>query len=45
MHGATDQEMADKIRELTAKTVRGFYSNFQTRPSFILQCHHYLFTP
>jgi hypothetical protein len=44
VHGATDQEMADKIREQTAAKIRNFYSTFHTTPHFILQCHHYLFT-
>jgi hypothetical protein len=44
VHGATDQEMADKIREQTATKIRNFYSTFHTTPCFILQRHHYLFT-
>lgn len=44
VHGATDQEKADKIIEQTATKVREFYSKFTTTPTFILQRHHYLFT-
>ncbi len=44
IHGATDQEMAGKIREQTATKMRIFYSRFHTTPCFILQRHHYLFT-
>jgi hypothetical protein len=44
VHGATDKEQADKIKEQTATKVRDFYTKFRSTPSFILQRHHYLFT-
>jgi hypothetical protein len=44
VHGATNQDMANKIKETTANKVRDLYSTFQTKPNFSQQCHHYLFT-
>jgi hypothetical protein len=44
VHGKTDQEIAAKIRETSHNQVRDLYTQFQTNPTFILSCHHYLFT-
>jgi hypothetical protein len=44
VHGKTDQEMANKIRESIHTKVRQLYETFQSTPIFILSRHHYLFT-
>ncbi len=44
VHGATDQEMADKIKGKTIDKVKSLYTTFQSTPQFILPRHHYLFT-
>jgi hypothetical protein len=44
VHGATDQEIAAKIRSTLEDTARSLYRTFQTSPHFILPRHHYLFT-
>ena len=44
VHGATDQEMADKIRNAATTKVTSLYSTFYTTPHFILPRHRYLFT-
>jgi hypothetical protein len=44
VHGATDQEIATKIRGTLDDQARSFYNTFHTSPQFILPCHHYLFT-
>jgi hypothetical protein len=44
VHGKTDQEIADKIRESILDQVRTLYTTFRSNPDFILSHHHYLFT-
>jgi hypothetical protein len=44
VHGKTDQEMANKIRESIHTKVRQLYETFQSTPNFILSRHQYLFT-
>ena len=44
VHGATDQEIADKIRHQTATKIKEFYNKYNNTPNFILQRHNYLFT-
>jgi hypothetical protein len=43
VHGATDQEVADKIRATIAEKVTDFYNQYRNTPHFILRQHHYLF--
>ncbi len=40
----TDQEIAAKIKESIHNQVCSLYSTFQSNSTFILSCHHYLFT-
>ncbi len=42
-HGATDQEVANKIRASIAEKVTFLYHKFNTSPHFIFQRHHHLF--
>jgi hypothetical protein len=44
VHGKTDQEIADKIRESIHDQVRQLYTKFGLNPNFILLRHQYLFT-
>jgi hypothetical protein len=44
VHGATDQEMADKIRSLAMTKATSLYSTYHNNPHFILPQHKYLFT-
>ncbi len=44
VHGATDQEMADKIQNIAMTKATSLYSTFHTAPHFILPRHKYLFT-
>jgi hypothetical protein len=44
LHGATDQEMADKIRNVATTKATCLYSTFHATPHFILPRHKYFFT-
>ncbi len=44
MHGATDQEVAAKLRQTVDDQARSLYHTFHTSPHFILPRDHYLFT-
>jgi hypothetical protein len=44
VHGATDEEVAAKIRGTLDDRAKSLYNTFWTSPQFILTCHHYLFT-
>jgi hypothetical protein len=44
VHGATDQEVAAKLRQTLDDQARSLYHTFHTSPHFILPRHHYLFT-
>ncbi len=44
VHGATDQEVAAKIRGTLDDQARSLYNTFHTSSHFILPRHHYLFT-
>ena len=44
MHGKTDQEIADKIKESIHDQVQQLYTKFRLNSNFILSRHQYLFT-
>jgi hypothetical protein len=44
VHGATDQEMADKIKKITTDKVKDYYNTYRSNPTLILSKYSYLFT-
>jgi hypothetical protein len=44
VRGSNDQEMAAIIKKASTNKVREYYNTYRTTPTFILRCHHYLFT-